>query len=165
MPDAVERHAEHRFGHAVLGGDRGDVRVMVLDADRGHGEFRRKLDREPRAEEVRMQVVRDRRGPDLEHALQMIDGFFERDTARRVVQIADVLRQESLRAARQTRRVLQEAAGGEDRGPGASELDRRGRVAAGAADEGEGGRRAAGGCVGRRASGAFVGRRPSGVGR
>ena len=58
--DAVERQPEHRPVDAVLGDDRGDVRVMVLDRRAvGTPHCAREPRRVARAVEIRMQVVRD----------------------------------------------------------------------------------------------------------
>ena len=105
-----------------------------------------------RAEEVRMQVVRDPFRRDLEHRRQVLDRLDERRAGRRVVEIADVLRDERLVAARHADRILEIAAERDDRRPRSWQLDRARRVAAGAAHELE----AAGRAIGARTQHAVV---------
>ena len=62
----------------MLGRDRGDVRVVVLHADGGHPALPRERRGEPRAVEVRVQVVRDRLRLDVEHGEQVRRRFVER---------------------------------------------------------------------------------------
>ncbi len=67
---------------------------------------------------------------DLEHGAQVLDGFVERATGRRIVERADVLREERLVAARHADRVLEEGANGQHRRTAPRQPDRRRRVAA-----------------------------------
>ncbi len=136
--DAVERQAEQRAVDAVLGRDRRHMRVVVLHGmDRMRGQRTRgsELEREARAEEIRVQVVGDGLRLHVEHRAQVVDHLDQRAAGGRVVEVADVRRQEGLVAARDADRVLQPGAGGEHRRARARQLDRPGRVAARAADE------------------------------
>lgn len=73
--DAVERGPEQRPRVAVLGRDRGDVRVVVLHAEQRQAAHGGELGREARAEEVGVQVVRDRLRLHVEHTAQVLDGL------------------------------------------------------------------------------------------
>ena len=132
---AIERQPQHRPALAVFGTYGGNVRVMVLDADGRHAEFTGQPLRQPGAEEIGMQVMRNRLRPQFEHALQVIGRLLERLATGGVVQVADVLRQVGLRAARQAAGVLQKAAERQYRRAGRGQRDRRRRVAARATDE------------------------------
>jgi hypothetical protein len=57
--DAVQRQPDHRAFDAVFGDHGGDVRVVVLHADGGHVQRGGHLDRQPGAEEIRVQVMSD----------------------------------------------------------------------------------------------------------
>ena len=59
QPDAVQGQPEHRVRHALLGAHRRDVRVMVLHAQRGDAALPGDPFRQPGAEKIGMQIVRD----------------------------------------------------------------------------------------------------------
>ncbi len=107
---------------------------MLHRVDR-HPPARREPRRVPRAEEVGVQVVRDGDRLDVEDRDEVRKGLFQRSARRRVVEVADVLRDERLVAAGHADGVLEVAADRDDGRPRALEPDRAGRVAAGAADE------------------------------
>ena len=111
--DAVQRQAEQRASHAVLGGDGRDVRVVVLHRMRRQRAAGRELEREAGAEEVRVQVVRHGLRPHVEHRAQVLDHLDQRVAGGGVVQVADMRRQEGLVAARDAHGVLQPGAGGQ----------------------------------------------------
>ena len=112
---AVEREPEHGRGHPVLGHDRGDVRMVMLDAVMRNTPALR----EPRcvagAEEVRVQVVREHLRRDLERPRQMLDRVDERRAGRRIVEIADVLRDERFVTAGSADGILEVSAERDDR--------------------------------------------------
>ncbi len=134
------------------------MRVVVLDGEGRHlprvGEPRGEV----RAEEVRMEVVRDRPRRDLEHGDEVRDGG-RTTCSRRVVEVADVLREEGLGAADRAGGALEYAAEGDDR--------LRGSAGGGGAGAGGGPCRTAGRRVpGRRGRGRRVpGRRVPGPAR
>ena len=133
--DAVEREAEQRAVDAVLGRDRRHVRVVVLHGMRRQAPRVGVFEREAGAEEVGVQVVRDGLRLDVEHRAQVIDHLDQRAAGGRVVEVADMRRQEGLVTAGDADRVLQPGARGQHRRARARQLDRPRRVAARAADE------------------------------
>ena len=112
---AVERDTQRRALAPVLGQHGADVRVVVLDGDRRHVPRRGEPRGEVRAVEVGVQVVRDGPRRHLQRGHQVLDREVERRAGRRVVEVADVLREEGLVAAGHAGRVLEPAAGGDDR--------------------------------------------------
>jgi len=98
--DAIERDSKHGTRDAMLRRHRGDVRMMVLHTDARDAVTLGQLRGVARAEEIRMQVVRNQLGLYFEDRGQMLDRLDMRGAGRRVVEIADVLRDERLVASR-----------------------------------------------------------------
>ena len=84
------------FGHAT-----GDMRMMVLHADRPYSWL---FPRPARREVIRMQVVGHNTWSNLEGSLEMLDSFLKKPVCLRVLQIADVLTEEE--ASRPRRRQI-----------------------------------------------------------
>ncbi len=133
--DAVERQAEQRPVDAMLGRDRRDVCMVVLHGVQRQPAFGSVLEREARAEEVGVQVVRDGLWRDVEHRAQVLGNLDQRIAGGCVVEVADVRRQERLVAAGDADGVLQPGAGGQHRRARAWQLDRPRREAARTPDE------------------------------
>src|SRR5579884_3259919 len=94
----------------ILGHTTGYMRVMVLDLH-----YRQRLLLRPtRGEVVGMQVASERLGGKFEDATHMRDGLLEKVMALEVLEIPDVLAEESLLVTGETNRVLQFAANCED---------------------------------------------------
>jgi len=104
----------------VLGGDRRDVRMVMLHRVQRHAPPRRELARVPGAEEVGMQIVRDHRRLDVEDRDEVREGLLQRGAGRRIIQVADVLRDERLVAARDADRALEVAPTAATEGPARS---------------------------------------------
>jgi len=133
--DAVEGEAEQRPRGAMLRRHRGDVGVVVLHGDGFQAAAAREVGGEACAVEIRVQVVGDQLRLDFQQLHHALRGLLQRAAGRRVVEVADVLGEEGLVAAREADRILEEAAGGEDGGAGFWQLDGLRREASGAADE------------------------------
>src|SRR5208282_120511 len=118
-----------------LSGHRGDVPMMVLDADEADPQAVRDPGGVARAEEIRMQIVGNALRLDLQNRNQVLDGVHQGHAGRRVDEIADVLRYERFVAARDAYGVLVMYSQCDHRGTGSEQLDRLGRVAPGAANE------------------------------
>ncbi len=136
QPDAVERQADRRRGVAVLRADRRDVGMVVLDGERGNAALRREPGREAAGVEIGMQVVGAGPRLHLQDGEEVLHRLVQRLAGRRVVEVADVRRQERLVAARHADGVLEPGARGEDRRAGTRQADGARRVAAGAPHEG-----------------------------
>ena len=128
---SVERDPQHLALQPALGHRRGDVRVMVL-----HGHPRDpELLGEPRAREVRVQVVRDELRLHSEDLAVRVERAPVGGHRLLRVQVADVLREERASAGRQAERAVQLGPHAERRHPasgmrGRSTTARRtGRVA------------------------------------
>ncbi len=130
---AVVDRADRRPGLAVLGERRGEVRVMVLDAD--------ELDalallRVARREVVGVQVVCDDLGHDLEQLLEVRDAVLQRRQRLVVLDVADVVAAPRAIALRDAERVLLLGAGAEHVAwRGDRQVERGRHVAARAAHE------------------------------
>lgn len=84
---------------------------------------------------VRVQIMGDNRRLDVQRRQQVADGFLEDTDAFGGVEVADVLGNEGLAAARDRHGRLQRAADGKDRRHGSRQPNRLRHVAAGTADE------------------------------
>jgi hypothetical protein len=80
--------------------------VMMLDAYSGQSLGLGPLCREV----VRVQIMRDQSGLDLEDALEMIDSLLKETVAREILQISDVLAQKRMLPFRKADRILEFAA-------------------------------------------------------
>ena len=118
---------------AVVGQAGRDVRVMMLDADQVHpGQLGSVL----RGQVLRVQVVRDHLGGDVEQPPEVLDALGERPQGLEVLQVADVLRDERTVLLGQAERVLQLGAAGQYRpSQQGAERERLRHVAAGPADQ------------------------------
>ena len=134
-PHTVQRQPEHRTRHTVLGDDGGNVRMVVLDRLERHLPLRREPRGKAGAEEIGMKVVRHRSRLDVEDRHEVRHGVFECSAGRRVVEVADMLGDEGLVAARHADGVLEVAADRDHRRPRCGQHDRPRRVAPCAADE------------------------------
>ena len=88
--DAVQRQAQQRALHAMLGRHRRQMSMVVL-----HRMYRQRspggeFDREAGAEEVGMQVVRDRLWLDVQQCAQVVYRLDQRAAVLCVVEIADM---------------------------------------------------------------------------
>ncbi|MGX1048976.1 hypothetical protein AB7M41_008682 [Bradyrhizobium diazoefficiens] len=131
LAEAVEHQRQRRSREAMLRQDGSGMGMMVLDRDQPpsarFGEAGRC--------HVRVQVMDDNHRLDVQRRQQMADGFLEEADAFRGVEIADMLGDEGLVAARDRHGRLQRAADGQDRRHGLCETNRLGNVTTGAADE------------------------------
>ena len=98
----------------MLRSDGGDMCMVVLDRHGGQSMFLGERRGKSRAEEIRMQVVRNGVGCHVEYRAKMINGFEQRFAGRRIVEIADVRRKKRLVAARYAHRIFQIGTGRED---------------------------------------------------
>src|SRR5271157_1436851 len=108
----VKREADDTAFEVVLRHAACDVRVMVLHPDLrqlavGQCPAGRKV--------IRMQIVSNGQGGDLQNALQVFDGLFEEAVAFCVLEVPDMLREKGMAALGQADGVLQFAADGEYR--------------------------------------------------
>ena len=133
VAETVEGHADRRPLHAVVGQAGGDVRVVVLDGDPLDAvQLERVLGRQV----LRMEVVRDDLGGDVEQPAEVRDALGEGAQGLEILQVADVLREKGVAPAHQAEGVLQLAAARQD-GPRRRprQEQRLRRVAAGAPDQ------------------------------
>ena len=108
--DAIECQADNRLVDAMFGADRGDMGVMMANCDGRNAELFGQAQGEMGRREIGMQVVGDQLGPDIEDGQQMLDRFLKKADGRRIVEAADVLREEGFAALHDADRVLQVAA-------------------------------------------------------
>ena len=114
-PAAVVDRADRAAGLAVLGQDRGQVSVVVLDADVAHPVA---LQCVARRQVVGVQVVRDDLGGDGEQALEVRGAVGEGEERLVVAQVADVVADPGPRPLGDAERALELGAAREDRDPG-----------------------------------------------
>ncbi len=132
MPVPVEGYAEQRSSHAVLGGDRRDMRRMMLDLHhRPAG-----LLGPARGMEVGMQVAGDRLRFDIKDLEEVADRLGMEAHRRCVVEAADMLGDEGFAPARHRDGRFQVRADGKHVRPVAAEIDRLRHEAARASQEG-----------------------------
>ena len=132
----VERDAEHACLTAVLREHRRDMRVMMLDAHERQTVPRRARRQMSPREIRRMQISGEHLGLYLKELLILRHRLCVGREHRRIRQIADVLTEERLPAARQTERILQLRTARENAlSIGKGQGERRGRIAAAAAQD------------------------------
>ena len=117
----------------MLGHQRGDVRVMVLDLD-DRGVAGEALERPAPRQVGRMGVDGDDLRGDAVHRLERGDAPLERLQSLEVLKVADVLAHPGVRAGGKAERALQLSADGEGGGERDRERHRQRRVPARAAD-------------------------------
>ncbi len=132
---AIQRQPQHRRLDAMLGQHCRHVRMVVLDRTQRHARRPAKFTGEARAVELRMQVVRDDGRSHVDDRHQVGGRAFQRHAGGRIVEVADVLRDEGLVVAGDADRVLEIAAQRQYRRSGARQPDRPRRVSASAAHE------------------------------
>ncbi len=126
---AIPGHADDASFELVLGHATGDVGVMMLNAD---GPEIRLLERELGAEIAGVQIVGDGRGRDVEEATHALQRLLKKLQSLVIFQVAEVLAGQSEAGARETERVLQLGAAGQDLRLAAAQPDGPRSVAAGA---------------------------------
>ena len=108
VPRSVERHSDHRLlaAQAIFRHARGDVRVMVLNADRWQALAFGTCERIPRRHIVRMEIVRDHLRMHAKKLCQVRHPVFERTERFVILQVADVMAEESIAVAREAKGVF-----------------------------------------------------------
>ena len=106
-PIAVQRQTEDGRGACMLSQHRGNVGMVMLHRDGRDAKPVRHRERDLGGVEVGVEIVSDRLRAHRDDGLQVLDRLLQRVAGTRVVEIADVLRQEGLVAAGQAHRALQ----------------------------------------------------------
>ena len=130
QPDAVQRQPERRLAKAVFGHHRYQMGVVMLHWNRRQTTCPGKIGGETGGLEVGMQVVRNPLRLDLQDVDQVRDCILKEAAGRCIVEVADVLRNEGLIAARDADRILEPATDRQHRRAGIGQLDGPWRVAA-----------------------------------
>ena len=134
-PHAIKRQGQRAALHPVFGEYRRGVRVVVLHTQQGQSSLLGKLGSETCRVEIRVQVVRHDRRLDAKQLNHLRHRLIQEIANGSVVEITDVLRNESLITTCDADGILEPTADGQYRRAGERQLDRPWRVAAGATDE------------------------------